>query len=115
MSNTELLWDSGNIHIPGGPARQIGPTLDVRKYSEVRVCAHDSLPGGPGNDMRIHFRVKEGNVAIELPQEIALIGGNHHATAVIDVPGREMEVFVRELTPPFVGRNLQVFVFGHEG
>jgi hypothetical protein len=115
MSTTQLVYDTGNIFIPAGPTQhQIGPTLDVRKYSKIKVVAHDSLPSGSGNDVHIRFRVKEGNVAIELPEQVALVGTIHNADTVIDVPGRELEIFVRDFPATFPGRNLQLFIFGLE-
>jgi hypothetical protein len=115
MSTTHLVYATGNIFIPHGPTEfQIGPTLDVRKYSRIRVVARDFT--APFGDINIHFRVKEGNVVIELPTEVVLFGpGAHHASKVIDVPGRDLEIFVRDFpAPPFAGKRLEMFVFGLE-
>jgi len=117
MSTNHLLYDSGTIVIPAGPAPfQIGPTLDVRKYAKIRVVAHDY--SGPFGDIHIRFRVKEGNVVIELPPPdlVLLFGpGANTGTVVFDVPGRELEMFVRDFpAAPLTGKRLHLFVFGLE-
>jgi hypothetical protein len=110
MSTTQLVYDSGNIYIPTGAAvHQIGPTLDVRKYSKIRAVAHDLL--APFGDVQIFFAVKEGNVTIELVEGVLIGAGQRHGTAVFDVPGRELEIFVRDIAAP---KRLQLFIFGLE-
>jgi hypothetical protein len=118
MSITHLIYDTGTIHIPLGPVPlQIGPTLDVRKYAKIRVVAHDPFLGPPAI-LHIHFHVREGNISIPLPSPadaLVLAGGPlHNASKVIDVPGRELEMFIHDFPGGFAGKNLRLFIFGLE-
>jgi hypothetical protein len=114
MSTTHLVYDTGTISVPpGGGLTQIGPTLDVRKYSKIRVVAHEAppIPPGPGAIL-IDLRVKEGSITMPLALGLAF-GGPEPDTRVFEVPGRELEVFVHDL-PPGAARKLHLFVFGLE-
>lgn len=115
MSTTHLVWDSGTFTLIGPPPiKQIGPTLDVRKYAQIRVAAHD-LAGLPPQLIEIRVRVREGGVTIVLPTPVVLGPGPgpHNSSVVYDVPGREAELVTLD-TAPFVGRMIQVVVFGLE-
>jgi hypothetical protein len=110
MSTTHLIYDSGNMFLPSGAAvHQIGPTLDVRKYSKIRVVAEDLL--APFGDAQIFLAVKEGNITVELEEVILFGPGVRQRTVVYDVPGRHLEIFVRDLAAP---KRLVLLIFGLE-
>jgi hypothetical protein len=115
MSTTHLVYDTGTIVVPPGLGlTQIGPTLDVRKYSKIRVVAHEVPPGPLLGGILIDLQVKEGNVILPLALGIApLAPPAVPSTAVFEVPGRELEIFVRDIPggPP---RKLRLFLFGLE-
>ena len=111
MSTTHLLYDSGTVMVPPGPLTQIGPTLDVRKCAKIRVVAHEVAPGPPG-PILIDLYVKEGAVALPFAAGIVFpLPPDVPESAVFDVPGRELEIFVRELGAP---KKLRLLVFGLE-
>jgi hypothetical protein len=70
MSTTHIVFDSGTAHLAPGPAHQIGPNLDVRKYSQIRFMAHDFLSGF--EETKFDLLVKES--AVELPLRKGLNG-----------------------------------------
>jgi hypothetical protein len=101
MSTTHLVWDSGTFTLIGPPPmKQIGPTLDVRKYARIRVAAHD-LAGFPPQVIDIRVRIREGGVAILLPKPVVLGPGGapHNSSVVYDVPGREVELVTLDSSP----------------
>lgn len=111
MSITHLVYDTGTIVVPPGIGlTQIGPNLDVRKYSKIRVLAHELAP--PVGGILIDLQVVEGNIAMPLAVGIAL-PFPPALNAVYDVPGRELQIFVRDI-PAGAPRRLRLFVFGLE-
>lgn len=115
MSTTHLVYDTGTVVVPPGLGlTQIGPTLDVRKYSKIRVVAHEVPPGPFLGGIVIDLQVKEGNVILPLALGIVPVAPPAAAhTAVFDVPGRELEIFVHDI-PAGAPRKLRLFVFGLE-
>jgi hypothetical protein len=112
MSMTQLVYDTGTIVVPPGLGlKQIGPTLDVRRFSKIRIVAHEVPPVPPG-DIFIDLFVREGSVVMPLAVELAFTGALPD-TRVIDVPGREVEVFVRDIPAP-TPRRLHLLIFGLE-
>ena len=112
MSTTHLVYDSGTIAVLPGKAHQIGPNLDVRKYSKIRVIAHDFVRPYPPEPILIDLLVKEGSIELPLLLGVALPPGGP-LDVVLDVPGRELQIFVQEFkweTP----RRMHMFVFGLE-
>jgi hypothetical protein len=112
MSTTHLVYDTGTIYVQPGRAHQIGPNLDVRKYSKIRVIAHDFSPKPP-EPILVDLLVKEGSIELPLLLDIALPFAAGPLDVVLDVPGRELQIWVKEFkweTP----RKLQMFVFGLE-
>jgi len=93
MSTTHLIYDAGLIAVPAGfGLKQIGPNLDIRKYAKIRVIAHEVPPVGPGGIL-LDLQVTEGAVSLPLALGIALPLGP--VDTVFDVPGRELQIFVR--------------------
>ena len=115
MSTTHLVYDSGTIAVPAGLGlHQIGPTLDVRKYSKIRVAAHEVPPGPFLGGILIDLHVKEGAISMPLALGVIHLAPAEAAhTAVFDVPGRELEIFVRDI-PGGLPRKLRLLVFGLE-
>ncbi|HXW73035.1 MAG TPA: hypothetical protein VEK34_16695 [Methylocella sp.] len=110
MSTTHLVYDTGLIAIPAGfGLKQIGPNLDIRKYAKIRVMAHEVPP--PVGAVLIDLLVTEGSVSLPLALGLALPFGP--IDAVFDVPGRELQIFVRDF-PGGAVRKLHMFVFGLE-
>jgi hypothetical protein len=111
MSTTQLIYDTGLIAIPAGfGLKQIGPNLDIRKYAKIRVIAHEvPVPGGA---ILIDLHVTEGTVSLPLALGLALPIGP--LDAVFDVPGRELQIFVRDFPGPGPAKKLHMFVFGLE-
>jgi hypothetical protein len=105
---THLVYDTGTITVGPGPLTQIGPNLDVSKYSKIRVLADEVAP--PAGPILVDLQVVEGNVTLPLAIGLAFPLPLPH-TAVFEVPGRELQIFVREAPP---GKRLRLFVFGLE-
>jgi hypothetical protein len=107
MSTTHLVYDTGTISVGPGPGpMQIGPNLDVREYSKIRVMANEIPP--PGGLVLIDLVVTEGGVS--LPLAIGLAVPILPDTAVFDVPGRELQIFVADFPGP--ARKIRLLVFG---
>jgi hypothetical protein len=87
--------------------------MDVRKYAKIRIMAHEFAPSVAPNILVIGLRVKEGAVTIPLPSHFLTFPFPPGPTQdwVIEVPGRELEMFVHELVG---AKHLHVFVFGLE-
>jgi hypothetical protein len=111
MSTNQLIFDSGTILLPAPFALpfQLGPNLDVRKYSKIRILAKDFEPAAKA--VGIVLMAREGSVAVELGERLLLGGGAHHTTHVYDVPGRELQIFIVEIGGP---KKLQLLLFGLE-
>lgn len=107
MSTTHLVYDTGTITVVGGPT-QIGPNLDVRKYSKIRVMANE-VPF-PGGAIFIDLVVNEGGVSLPLAMGLAV--PIIPDTAVFDVPGRELQIIVADVGP--APKKLRLLVFGLE-
>jgi hypothetical protein len=107
MSTTHLVYDTGTISVgPGGGLTQIGPNLDVREYSKIRVIANEVPP--PGGDILIDLVVTEGGVSLPLALGVAI--PILPDTGVFDVPGRELQIFVADFPGP--ARKMRLLVFG---
>jgi len=107
MSTTHLVYDTGTISVgPGAGLTQIGPNLDVREYCKIRVMANE-VPLPIGNVL-IDLVVTEGTVQMPLALGIAI--PFFPDTAVFDVPGRELQIFVQDFPGP--ARKIRLLVFG---
>jgi len=113
MSTTHLVYDTGTISVPPGfGLTQIGPNLDVRKYSKIRVIGNEIPP--PAGVIVIDLVVNEGGVGgVSVPLALGLVFPFPPFDAVFDVPGRELQIFVRDIPPP-VPAKLRLLVFGLE-
>jgi hypothetical protein len=110
MSTTHLVYDTGTITVPPGLGlTQIGPNLDVRKYARIRVLANEVAP--PVGGVLIDLQVTEGGLTLPLAVGLAL--PFIPDTAVFDVPGRELQIFVEDIPAP-AARKLRLLVFGLE-
>jgi hypothetical protein len=109
MSTTHLLFDSGTLNLAAGPAHQIGPNLDVRKYSQIRFIAHDVIAGP--EKTKFDLLVKEGSVELPLRVGIEWPGADPF-DVVLDVPGRELQIWVHEFGGK--ARRLHILLFGLE-
>jgi len=110
MSTTHLVYDTGTITVPTGLGlTQIGPNLDVKKYSKIRVLANEVAP--PLGGVLIDLQVTEGGISLPLAVGLAL--PFIPDTAVFDVPGRELQIFVEDI-PPGAPRRLRLLVYGLE-
>ena len=110
MSTTHLVYDTGTIVVPPGVGlTQIGPNLDVRKYAKIRVVGNEVAP--PIGAVLVDLQMKEGSLTLPLAMGIAL--PILPDTAVFDVPGRELQIWVHDI-PGGAARRLRLFVFGLE-
>jgi hypothetical protein len=112
MSTTHLVYDSGTITVPAGLGlTQIGPNLDVRKYSEIRVVGIDF--GGLIPAVLYDLQVVEGGIALPLAVGIAIGVIVGEVDRVFRVPGRELQILVEDIPLPGPA-NLRLLVFGLE-
>lgn len=109
MSTTHLVYDTGTLHLAPGAAHQIGPNLDVRKYAKIRLIAHDFV--SPGAATLIDLLVKEGSVELPVLRGIE-VAGSGPIDVVLDVPGRELQIWVHEIAG--AARRLHILLFGLE-